>query len=205
EKGEVAFEEAYHFRFTATMEVTDHSTKKKQQTRMQQSYGDHALYTILEENDVPVLYDLKNEVSLLIDKSSKTVQVASMAFMEKWATAPKTSEDAQKIRSRKTGASKHINGYRCEEYIIEEDAITIKAWFAPEVDFVFQDYLRGFSKMFSGKRGTNPYGLLNDGYGYVMEMTAYENHKNKTEMKVIHITKEPIDIDLSDYTVQRIF
>jgi len=96
-----------------------------------------------------------------------------------------------------------LNGYTCHQYIIKADGATINAWFAPDVNFNYQDYLKGFAKMFAGKK-TNPGTLLNQGFGYVMQMEATDEKGELSTMKVTAISEEEKIINMSNYSIQKL-
>ena len=120
----------------------------------------------------------------------------------------KSANNTEKNNSptiEKTSKTKKMNGYTCYEYNIKDGNTLVNAWFAPNVNFDYQDYLSGFTKMFSGKKSNNPIHLLNDGMGYVMKMTAYEKGEKISEMEVVSLSKTPKTITLSNYSIEKMF
>lgn len=205
--GTANFETSYTFPVTATIEVEDSNANLKKMT-MKQGYGKEALITEFETNGDPMIVDMKNQSAVMLNINAGTAQVMSLKWMEQmlgnssdaeaesFFTAPKVS---------KTGKTKIMNGYLCNEYNISFDEGKINAWYAPDVKFDYQDYLRGMAKMFSGKKEENPMQLLNTDYGYVMEMTFYDNaNKKQNSIKVIDITENVRMINMDVFEIQKI-
>ncbi len=77
----------------------------------------------------------------------------SMAWMKKMlGQDANNDEEPNSAKLNKTGATKTLNGYTCYQYIITDEDIKIDAWFAPGVNFNYQDYLSGMNKMFGAKK-----------------------------------------------------
>jgi hypothetical protein len=200
---DVKTESSYTFNITATMQVTDFSKSKEETMQMIQGYGKKAIFTEVENPKNLIINDFKNEAAIIINQSKKTAQVMSLSFMKKMMKES-PEEENDNVKMTKTGLTKTINGYLCHQYIITDKDMKIDAWFAPEVDFDYQDYLSGFNKMF-GQKKSNTSSLLYQGQGYVMAMAAFENDKKVSEMKITALSKIPKTIKMSDYKVQNMF
>jgi len=200
---EVKYESQYQFPITATMEVTNKETTPRS---MRQSYGVNAMLMQVEETPGEIITDFPNETMIMLDIEKATAQIMSMAFMSMMGMGDSESlnEDQEKAVVEKTGNTKMMHGYTCYEYFIRTEDTEVHAWFAPEVNFNYQDYLRGFAKTFAGKKASNPTALLNDGYGYVMEMSATTSEGDISTMKVTNISEEMRTINLSDYKIQKL-
>lgn len=203
----IKYESKYVFPVTATIEVED-LTSNLQKTTMKQSYGKMALLTEMEKNGDPFIIDMKNESAIMLDISNGTAQVMSLEWMEKMmGDQDISSQEASDVvpSVKKTGKTKMMNGYTCYEYNITYDEGRINAWYAPDVKFEYQDYLRGMSKLFSKKKEENPMQLLNTDYGYVMEMTFFNKQsKKQSSMKVIALEEKVRMINMSLFTIQKL-
>ena len=202
--GHVKTETMYRFPITATM-IVENYHKKQESNTLKQSYGEQALLSLIDDAPGPVIHDLKNNSAIILNPEEQTARIMSLAWMQKMMGDTTVSTSSLQPKVTKTGQSKLMNGYTCFEYTIAHEKTNIIAWFAPEVDFNYQDYMRGFSKMFSHKKTQNPVGLLNSDFGYVMQMTAYKKGKKTTSMTVIELSKDVITYDLSQYTIQKMF
>ena len=194
---------SYSFAVTATMEVVNYSKRKSQQTSMKQSYGKGAILAEMTEQNMKMITDFDNEAAIMIQ--DKTARVMSLSFMKKMMhQKTDKSDENNTAKMEKTGKTKMLNGYACYQYIITDEDTKVDAWFAPDVNFSYQDYLSGLNKMFGNKKA-NAVSLLNSGKGYVMEMTMFQKGKKLTEMKVIKLEEKPITINLSEYTIEKMF
>lgn len=204
---ETAFETKYVFPVTATIEVEDFNSNLKK-TTMKQGYGKEALVTEMETNGDPIIIDMKNQSAILLDINGGSAQVMSLKWMEKMMGNQSLSlKEVNDIvpSVQKTGKTKMMNGYTCHEYNITYDGGRINAWYAPDVKFDYQDYLRGMSKLFSKKKGENPMQLLNTDYGYVMEMTFFNKQsKKQNSMKVVALEEKVRMINMSLYNIQKL-
>lgn len=204
---EAEYEQSYIFPVTATIEVEDVNANLKK-TTMKQGYGKQALLTEMEKKGDPIIIDMKNQSAIMLDINKGLAQVMSLEWMQKMMGDQSiTSEDIADAAPevKKTGKKKVMNGYTCNEYTITYEEGSINAWYAPDVKFEYQDYLRGMAKMFSKKKEENPMQLLNTAYGYVMEMTFY-NKKNvkQNSMKVIALEEKVRMITMNNFKIQKL-
>jgi len=207
--GEVVTEDAYTFNITSTMKMT--SSENKKPTTFKQGYGTEGLLMEMPGTTSKMIMDIENQSMIMIDQEAMTAQLMSLGFMDKMgmgdiAIDTDTASTDTAPTFTKTGKTKTINGYRCEEYEVTQDTLEMSIWYTSEVDFNYQDYLRGFAKMFSGTGGANPSGLMNDGYGYMMMMTSKDNKSGDTmTMEVIELSEVPQTFTLKDYKIQKLF
>lgn len=205
--GNATYEAKYVFPITATIEVEDVSASVKKST-MKQGYGKEALLMEMEKNGDPFIIDMKNESAIMLNINSGTAQVMSLEWMEKMmGNQSISSQEASDVvpTVKKTGKTKVMNGYTCHEYNITYDEGRINTWYAPDVKFEYQDYLRGMSKLFSKKKEENPMQLLNTEYGYVMEMTFFNKQsKKQNSMKVIALDEKVRMINMSLFNIQKL-
>ncbi|WP_417873824.1 hypothetical protein [Xanthomarina gelatinilytica] len=205
--GEANYNTKYIFPVTATIVVEDINADVQKIT-MKQGYGKEALITEMEANGDPFIIDMKNQSAIILDIKNGTAQIMSLEWMEKMMGNESISsdEEADMVSSvEKTGKIKVMNGYTCYEYNITYEEGRINAWYAPDVKFDYQDYLRGMAKMFSKKAEENPSQLLNTEYGYVMEMTAFnKQNKKQSAMKVIKLDEKIRMINMDLFKTQKL-
>jgi len=205
--GEANYDTKYIFPVTATIVVEDINADVQKIT-MKQGYGKEALITEMEANGDPFIIDMKNQSAIILDIKNGTAQIMSLEWMEKMMGNESISsdEEADMVSSvEKTGKIKVMNGYTCYEYNITYEEGRINAWYAPDVKFDYQDYLRGMAKMFSKKAEENPSQLLNTEYGYVMEMTAFnKQNKKQSAMKVIKLDEKIRMINMDLFKTQKL-
>lgn len=199
----VTTRDSYTFDITATMEVENYEEDAGVH-QMTQSYGKNILLTDVTQTGVTkgglIIHDFEHETAVMLDEDKKIAQAMSLGWMKKMM-GQVAEESASPSQMTKTGKTRTINGYRCEEYLITHDEGKMYAWFAPDVDFSYSEYLSGFTKMF----GENVSGLSQD-RGYVMEMTGYDVSGEKIyRMAVTALSETPRTISLSAYDVQKLF
>ena len=117
---------------------------------MTQSYGKQGIMTQNPEQAGQIIIDFENEAAIMVDEKNKTAQVMSLAWMKKMTGTAAGGDDADEgdFSMNKTGKTRTIHGYKCYEYIMTYDGEKSIAWFAPNVEFSYGDYLSGFTKMF---------------------------------------------------------
>lgn len=205
--GNATYQDKYIFSVTATIEIEDLTSHIKK-TTMKQGYGTGALITEMEKNGDPFIIDMKNESVIMFNIPQGTAQVMSLQWMENLmggqpVSTTEVSDFSVKVKD--TGRTKILNGYTCHEYNISFEEGRINAWYAPNVKFDYQDYLRGMAKLFSKKKEENPMQLLNTDYGYVMEMVYYnsQNLKQNT-MKVTELNESVRMVNMNNFEIQKL-
>lgn len=205
--GNASYQSSYVFAVTATIEVEETSANLQKMT-MKQGYGKEALITEMENNSDPIIIDMKNQSAIMLNINQGIAQIMSLEWMQKMmGNMPFSEEETNhKIPNvTKTGNTKMMNGYKCHEYNITFEDGKINAWYAPDVKFEYQDYLRGMAKLFSNKKEENPIQLLNTDYGYVMQMTFYNSEDEKqNSMKVIGLNEKVRMINMDMFKVQKL-
>lgn len=96
---------------------------------------------------------------------------------------------------KKTGRTKTISGYRCEEYVFKDENTESEIWITKDLKMNTHDY---FSTLF--KTSLYSQGI---GWGYMMEVTSLDkSNGNKSFMQVTDIDKNSnVSFDLSGYQV----
>lgn len=205
--GNASYESKYIFPITATIEIEDSNANMRTIT-MKQGYGKAALITEMENNEDPIIIDMKNQSAIILNTKNGTAQAMSLEWMQKMmGTETITDEESNDLVPlvKKTGQTKIMNGNTCHEYIIVFEEGKINAWYAPNVNFEYQDYLRGMAKLFSNKKEENPMQLLNTDFGYVMQMTFYNQKDEKQNaMKVIALDDKVRMINMDLFNVQKL-
>ncbi len=119
----------------------------------------------------------KNQIVSLItnEKGEKTGTVMKINLQKQIDK----SNDSTKTKITKTGKTKTILGYACEEYLItDEDGNTTQAWMTTALPY-------DINKMFVGDRNNKNYaGITN---GFMMEMTFNDKDGKKTIWKVLEV------------------
>ncbi|MBL7719469.1 MAG: DUF4412 domain-containing protein [Flavipsychrobacter sp.] len=194
----VKTEPEYIFTTSVTMQVTDYKKGKKgEPTEMQYFlnpsktyFGSSVIDKKKSKEEMFVIYELVNNYMLMLNVKEKTGMAISMnAFMSGKAIEernkklnsgdPKSSDN---INCKKTGKTKSILGYSCEEYICtDEDKHTrSEFWITTKLPVdVSRAYLQSPYAMYfrnSGKMG-----------GMMMEGNFYKNDELQSTMLVTDV------------------
>ncbi len=186
----------YIFSFSATIVIE--SKEGNSSNTIKQSYGNG--YILANMNGNKMIQDFDAEQIIVLNEEDKSASIMSMQWMEKMMeSVTKESKNEKNAKIEKTGATKKIHGYLCFEYIItSEDGIT-QIWFAPNVPFDYNNYLKSMAKIFGGKSNT-----ISKGKGYVMEMTTFDEKEKETmHMYVKSVSEKIFNINLDSYTVNK--
>jgi hypothetical protein len=167
-----------------------------------------------------MIFDMKNHVMLMLAESGN--EKSGMAFSiapdnpdtgSSESYVPEELEETEEIEVaglsddtvtdhynfwyNKTGRTKTISGYKCEEYTWEDEAGRVEYWFSPEARFDYSsayNYMGGFQALAMGGAGFN---------GILMEMNHIDKESgNRTKMLVNEINADnPSTIDLKGFQV----
>lgn len=201
---EAKTEDSYSFDVLITMRITDHSKKKNEITEMIQGFGSGSVWSEMPGSENGLIYDLDNNSMIVLDENKKTAQALSIDMMNmmKQGNIAETNNGESHLNVKRTGRTKDMHNYRCEEYLITHQDGKMEAWFAPDVNFDYKDFAVSFSKMFET--------LADESFpsdkGYVMHMKIYNEKGNlENEMEVIEFSENELKIDMSKYEIQKMF
>lgn len=99
---------------------------------------------------------------------------------------------------KKTGQTKNVAGYSCEEYIYSDEDTESEIWITKDLKMNTQDFFGALFKVSMASNGM--------GWGYMMESTS-KNKKNgeKSIMKVTKVDKNSnIKFNMGDYQITNI-
>lgn len=146
------------------------------------------------------IYDYDNNSSIMIDENEKTYMAVNInAFMsaEAQANRGKTTTDGKyKNDCKKSGKTKTIQGYSCEEYVcIDEDRNRrSEIWVTTKIPVdISQSFMR------------SPYAYVstNKMAGMMMEGSFYKNDQIESKMEVTSVnTSANYNVTMSDYKKQ---
>ncbi len=110
------------------------------------------------------------------------------------------NEGESKITVTRTGNTRVIDGYQCEEVIIEqEDGTITTAWMTTEIDLPFHNYMMSFSQRSGAKQGEGGPNTGNyyDTEGFPIESTTVSADGKETTFVHFHNILLGDDIDRS--------
>lgn len=140
-------------------------------------------------------YDKKQTVMYMNNDGKKYVRVSKYE-----ATVTDTAK-ASDFKLTKTGRTKTILNYKCEEWtgVDSKNGSKYEMWITNDVNIPVNDYIRKNAQAQSS-RGRNNVDYSNLPKGLMMEMTSTDKEGNKTLLKVIAINKDqPFTVKTADY------
>ena len=195
------YEQVYNFDSYIQMEISD----LDQHSILYEAYlsKDGSNYAVLFSDKgtrIVILFDTKNSAMLMLseDEGEKTgvaMRIDPEALADITAEA---SEDDQNSANFKTGKTKTILGYSCDEYRVKEDGAETSMWTSEKLGKEIAKEILANQQIFGGafahSAGMN---------GMIMEYTYKDDSDGKTRsMKVTQIDLEAKNsIKVSDYAV----
>jgi hypothetical protein len=148
---------------------------------------------------VLTIMDNKNNAMIVLMEKQKMAQVISMKKMKDVATAENETEqiETELPEIKKTGNTKKIMGYQCEEFVSENKTSKYSFWVTRELALFQKNMFFNMSKSLGGNTFDH---IPEDAQGLMMEMN-YEDfeQQEKGSMKVVDIQKTQKSVSMSDY------
>lgn len=146
--------------------------------------------------NMTTIMDFHNNAMIMIMEEQKMANVMSMDMINDVA---ENEEPQKEAAITKTGNTKEILGYKCEEYQIRSEDTEGSIWIAPDIEAYDQSFLKniGNSAFANETELMELKGLMME-----MEMTVKSGKKNtSTDMKmnVIRFEEKETDIVMSNY------
>lgn len=165
------------------------------------SFGDQVLKMDPANQDMSIITDSKNAVMIMLNHKEKTATVMSTKMMEAAMKQQTSNQNAEKPAAKitKTGKTKMILGYKCEEIIIES-TVKIEVWVTTETGI---DISNAFVNMAKTTMGQIPDEAFSG--GVLMEMTSY-NPEGKAEahMLMTALSKETKTVNIGTYKITKL-
>ncbi|WP_162416114.1 DUF4412 domain-containing protein [Cyclobacterium roseum] len=218
---DVETESAYSFSGIAVMEIesTDEKGKASEPITFHSFLSDNPDYFGMEFIDPDdknskeksvIIMDHKNQATVMLmendeEKSSMAFSIDWGGMMEAAETAetpeesPTVSEDFQ---FEKTGNTKDILGYTCEEYIVVSDEAEGSYWISKQPIEGLESFWSKNSPFITKKmKEENREYFTNLPEGHIMEMNfASKEDESSSKMSMIEVdTNRPSNFDLSEY------
>jgi hypothetical protein len=147
--------------------------------------------------NVTTIMDYGNKAMVMIMEEQKMANVMSMGIMS--AAIDSTDIVDNNVTVQKTGKTKEILGYTCDEYFMKSDDVEGSVWIATDVEFVSKSM---FDNMGNSSFAKNS-GWL-DEKGMMMEMDMMVNEEkskkpSRMNMTMISMDKEESSFKMADY------
>lgn len=157
-----------------------------------------------EKSNMPMgmttILDYENEAMIMIMEEQKMAQIMSMDMLNKNLNTDKDiAEKQNEMTIIKTGKTKEILGYDCEEYQVSSEDTNGSLWIAPQME--------AFNHSFFKNMGNHSFAdntQFADLKGMMMEMDmTVKERKNKKEsdmkMNIVSISKQSTVIVMANY------
>lgn len=149
-------------------------------------------------NTSNIIIDLKNDVMATYteeDGKKQVIAIPNMLTIGGGYIKANVDEVDMEVKFEKTGKTKKIEGYKCEEYLIEDEETKTKAYIATEFPISWRDSHGQFLNhiMPTTRREQMPEGMA-------LKSESKTKKKNKkSSFEVKEIIDEPIVIDNTEY------
>lgn len=164
-------------------------------------FGDQSVQMEFRDQGLSFITDSKNGVTITLDNKNKSAMVMSLQTLEAAMKQQQASKDgAPAVKVTKTGRTRTILGYLCEETLIESGTKKTEVWNSTQTGITVGT---AFEKMMQRSMEQFPDEAFS-AQGMLMEMTAYDGEgKPEIRMSVISISKEPKVVNIGAYKISK--
>lgn len=213
---DVKIEESYVFNTKVMYQMTVTDQDKSTDVNYEMWYSEKEAYMATKmfndknsdtkgaPNSILSILDDKNKAIVVIMEDQKIAQLLPMTDVDETEVndpddgeTKLVDDDTEFENLKKTGRSKEILGYNCEEFLAQNDSNKFTYWVTKELSLFHKNMLFNLSESLGG----NTFDQIPEAAkGFMMEMT-YENFstKEKGSMQVLDIQKTNNRILMSDY------
>ncbi|MNU68934.1 hypothetical protein D3C71_583110 [compost metagenome] len=190
------------YTFSSSVTYKMENLKKASETQLvNYSFGDQVLKMEPANQEMSTIVDSKNGVMIMLNHKEKTATVMSTKMMEMAMKqqAANQSSDKPAPKITKTGRTKLILGYKCEEVIIESE-IKIEVWVTTETGI-------DVSNVFANMAKTTMSQIPGEAFsgGVLMEMTSFDSEgKAEAHMLMTALSKETKTVNIGAYKITKL-
>jgi hypothetical protein len=175
------------FAFEGTYKLEIHHTGKKQKNPEPMTMKVSVKGDKMVSQPISGMSDKMKDMRMIVNRSDMTITTLMDMNGQKMGMKRKLEDkevkEAEKIEFKKTGKTKTIQGYACEEYIGENDKSKIDMWISPELTKKFKGNLSPFTGHgIGGKQDEN---YFKNAPGFPLEMNVTD--KKSEEISDIYI------------------
>lgn len=209
--GDATYEQSYNYDGRIVMEMTVYGEEGEDDavvdyvTYMNEKSGDVAIEVKPVSGEaaqegallMTMIYDVKNNCALMLTAQGeqKTAIVTGMDDVEAEIDNSDSEYDSEMPDYKKSGRTKTISGYKCEEYVLVEEDSKMSMW-------ITKDMKTGLNKKQMQKAGMATWYSGPEGNGMMMEMESFEEGKPTMIMRVKDIDlKKGKSISLDGYRI----
>lgn len=211
---DIKLQENYNFDASFAMETESiQGDKKKLEVKMimhLEKSGNNLGMEVLEADGKKV--DDKGKSVMIFDNSSHSMLTLTQSGNSKIAMVMNlegmgdlvdslAEEHENKVKVNKTGKTKNILGYKCENYLIESEDGTTDAWITHDIDI---STFQAFQFMQKQQKKKGPYAGIKN--GFVLEaLTSMKGEKGQTMLRVTEVNmNKKTSISTKGYTVMNL-
>jgi hypothetical protein len=128
--------------------------------------------------------DVEKKIMVMLMDMGTSKMAITLDLDQKWADVETDDTAYENPSFKKTGRTKTILGYKCDEYVMEEDGDRNEFW-------VTRDEFLDVYKAFGMMNASSPKGqsVVDHPGGMVMEMIGIAKNGERTEMRVTAVNK----------------
>lgn len=190
----------YDFDHQVDMQIESFDKKGKSEgvQNMQMFFSDNETHVgvkaVMEGmNSVSIIDMAKFQMIMLMDMGGSKMAMAIDFDPSKFAEEVETNDDSTDMSFRKTGRTKVILGYSCDEYAMEDDTNILEFWVTREEQL---DLFKAFGAMGASGKGAGGFSSVSEyPTGMTMEFTSTE--KKNGEKAIMQVTKIQRNINYS--------
>lgn len=188
---------SYDFDYKLFTEVKDYDGEKNEMQIWLSKDGGHMGFVQEQDGkEMTMIYDVKNDIMAVYteDNGEKKVQ-ALPSVMDLAAKVAAKQMEEKNVTMEKTGKTKKVAGYQCDEWKVEDDETKSKVYVASEFPVSWKDsFGELYKKMLpTTQREQMPTGMMLKGE----TKTKEKNKKSKFEVK--KVDDKPFSLDNSEY------
>jgi len=145
--------------------------------------------------------DDENQAMIIIMEEQKMAQIISMKSIKDIAIEETKSDDISIPKITKTGKSKKILGYNCEEFTTKTEEGSMTLWITQDIRLFQKNMFANFNKSLR----SNPFESIPEAAkGFMMEMHMVNDKGGKSSMYVKRISKKNKTIHIKDYKLMNL-
>ncbi len=190
------------YTFSSGVTYKMENLKKGSETQeVHYSFGDQVIKMDPANQEMSTIIDSKNGVMIMLNHKEKTATVMSTKMMEMAMKQQTMNQSSEKPAAKitKTGRTKTILGYKCEEVIIESD-IKIEVWVTTETGI---DISNVFANMAKTTMSQIPAEAFSG--GVLTEMTSFDSQgKQEMHMLMTALSKETKTVNIGAYKITKL-
>lgn len=208
----VKYDNSYSFNLYTKIKTTTTHKGKTSTTTMELYSSENASMMKAQEKgteNMNIIMDNKNQSMITLDEAKKEAFAISTTamddLMKQFASKSNSQQTTDKpnVTITKTGNTKTIAGYKCEEYhmvsIDNDDKFEGNIWVTNDASINFFNIFSGLGKAFQSQC-KNMKGSVN---GAVLEVDGKDSKTGDTyNMTVLELSKKTTTKNLSDYKIQ---